>query len=114
VPAIISLKLEPGEEIDALSDLARKAALDMRLTLSFIHSREFFEHELDQLERLDARISRLVKDLVHRLTFVVNQMARSNRSEKSIIRAKRWCNPELGRSWIRLHECNSRRTYFSA
>jgi hypothetical protein len=31
VPAIISLKLEPGEEIDALSDLARKAALDMRL-----------------------------------------------------------------------------------
>jgi hypothetical protein len=64
LPAIISLKLEPGEKIDTLSDLARQVAVDMRLTLSIAHSREFFEHELDQLERLDARISRLVKDLV--------------------------------------------------
>jgi hypothetical protein len=64
MPAIMSLKPEPGAEIDALSDLARKVALDMRLTLSYAHSKEFFEHELDQLERLDARIGRLVKDLV--------------------------------------------------
>jgi hypothetical protein len=46
-----SRKLEPGEEIDALSDLARQVGLDMRLTRSYAHSREFFEHELDQLER---------------------------------------------------------------
>jgi len=37
----------------------------MQLTLSIIQTREFFEHELDQLERLDARIIRLVKNLVH-------------------------------------------------
>jgi hypothetical protein len=33
------------------------------LALSIIQTREFFEHELDQLERLDARIIRLVKNL---------------------------------------------------
>jgi hypothetical protein len=81
VPAIISLKLEPGEEIDALSDLARKVAIDMRLTLSYAHSREFFEHELDQLERLDARISRLVKDLVQMKA--MKQMLRQTSIERA-------------------------------
>jgi hypothetical protein len=52
LPAIISLELRPGEEIDALSEAARQVAIDMRLTLSIIHTRGFFEHELDQLEVL--------------------------------------------------------------
>jgi hypothetical protein len=64
LPAAVSLELKPGEEIDALSDEVRKEAIEIRLTRSIIHSREFFEHELDQLERLDARIVRLVKNLV--------------------------------------------------
>jgi len=65
LPAIIGLDLQPGEEIDDLSDSARRVAIEMQLTLSIIQTREFFEHELDQLERLDARIIRLVKNLVH-------------------------------------------------
>jgi hypothetical protein len=81
VPAIISLKLEPGEEIDALSDLARKVALDMQLTLSYACSKEFFEHELDQLERLDARISRLVKDLIQMKA--MKQMLRQTSMERA-------------------------------
>jgi hypothetical protein len=81
VPAIISRKLEPGEEIDALSDLARQVGLDMRLTLSYAHSREFFEHELDQLERLDARISRLAKDLVQ--IKAMKQMLRQTSIERA-------------------------------
>jgi hypothetical protein len=64
LPAIIGLDPQPGEQIDEASDSARRVAIEMRLTLSIIQTREFFEHELDQLERLDARIIRLVKNLV--------------------------------------------------
>jgi hypothetical protein len=79
LPAIVSLKPEPGEEIDALSELACKVPVEMRLTLSFIHSREFFADELDQHERLDARIARLVKDLMQMKT--MKQMLRQTSIE---------------------------------
>jgi hypothetical protein len=91
LPAIVSLKPEPGEEIDALSEPACKVPVEMRLTLSFIHSREFFADELDQHERLDARIARLVKDLMQMKT--MKQMLRQTSIEPAEERPRKIAAP---------------------
>ena len=51
-------------EVDALNETMRIMISEMRLFVPIIHAGEFFEHDLDLRERLDARIARLVKELI--------------------------------------------------
>jgi len=55
---------ESGEKVDALNETMRIMISEMRLFVPIIHAGEFFEHDLDLRERLDARIARLVKELM--------------------------------------------------
>jgi hypothetical protein len=66
LPAVpsVRLKLEPGEKLDDYSEAFRQFAVDTQTSVALIHAREFLDDELDQCERLDARIARAVKHLI--------------------------------------------------
>lgn len=65
LPAVPSLETpQPGEEADVLTQGMHIMISEMRLFVPIIHAGEFFEHDLDLRERLDARIARLVKELI--------------------------------------------------
>ncbi|MGA8693168.1 MAG: hypothetical protein WB689_04870 [Xanthobacteraceae bacterium] len=55
--------LEP-DNLDPATEARRAAIIKMQLFITTIHMSEFLEHDLDQCSRLDARIARLIKELV--------------------------------------------------
>jgi hypothetical protein len=55
---------EPGEKVGYLTEGMRRMISEMKLFIPIIHASEFFERDLNLREDLDARIARLVKELV--------------------------------------------------
>jgi hypothetical protein len=55
--------LDPNR-LDPATEALRTQTIEMELFVTTIHMGEFLEHDLDQQERLDARIARLIKELV--------------------------------------------------
>jgi hypothetical protein len=55
--------LEP-DSIDPATEELRTGVIKMRLFVTTIHARNFLDDDLDQQERLDARITRLIRELV--------------------------------------------------
>jgi hypothetical protein len=53
-----------GKEMVVWLEAVRDAMDDSQLFISAIHASEFLEHDLNQRERLDARIARLIKELI--------------------------------------------------
>jgi hypothetical protein len=47
-----------------VTEALRMETIKMQLFVTTIHMSEFLEHDLDQRSRLDARIARLIKELV--------------------------------------------------
>jgi hypothetical protein len=45
-------------------DRAAEEIIRMQLFVTTIHMGEFLEHDLDQEERLDARIAKLIRELI--------------------------------------------------
>jgi hypothetical protein len=65
LPAIPNLEPpKAGEKVDYMIEGMRRMTAEMKLFPPIIHASEFFEHDLNLRERLDARIARLVKHLV--------------------------------------------------
>jgi hypothetical protein len=56
--------LEPEEKLGPVTEALRMETIKMQLFVTTIHMSEFLEHDLDQCSRLDARIARLIKELV--------------------------------------------------
>ena len=56
--------LEPEEKLGPVTEALRMETIKMHLFVTTIHISEFLEHDLDQCSRLDARIARLIKELV--------------------------------------------------
>jgi len=55
--------LDP-DSLDPATDARRSEAIKMRLFVTTIHARNFLDDDLDQQERLDARIKKLIWELV--------------------------------------------------
>jgi len=55
--------LDP-DSLDPATDARRSEAIKMRLSVTTIHARNFLDDDLDQQERLDARIKKLIWELV--------------------------------------------------
>jgi hypothetical protein len=55
---------EPEEKLGPVTEALRIETIKMQLFVTTIHMSEFLEHDLDQCSRLDARIARLIKELV--------------------------------------------------
>jgi hypothetical protein len=70
---------EPGE--GDLPEPLRKMFVENQVALSIIHAKEFFEHELNLRERLDAMIARQAKHLIQ--TKAMKQMLRQTSAEKT-------------------------------
>jgi hypothetical protein len=70
---------EPGE--GDLPEPLRKMFVENQVALLIIHAKEFFEHELNLRERLDAMIARQVKHLIQ--TKAMKQMLRQTSAEKT-------------------------------
>jgi hypothetical protein len=66
--------LEQEEKLDQATAPLRSEAIEAHLFVTTIHASEFLEHDLNQRERLDARISRLTKELIEMKT--MKQMLR--------------------------------------
>jgi hypothetical protein len=56
-------RLDP-DKLDPATDAHRTEVIKMQSFLTTIHVSEFLEHDLDQEERLDARIARLIRELI--------------------------------------------------
>ena len=56
--------LEPEEKLGPVTEALRMETIKMQLFVTTIHMGEFLEYDLDQCSRLDARIARLIKELV--------------------------------------------------
>jgi hypothetical protein len=55
---------EPREKVGYLTEGMRRMTSEGKLFISIIHASDFFEHDLNLREHLDARIARLVKELI--------------------------------------------------
>ncbi len=60
-PGFATLELD---RLDPATESLRAAIMKMQLFVTTIHMSEFLEHDLEQCSRLDARIARLIKELV--------------------------------------------------
>jgi hypothetical protein len=68
------------KEIVVCLEALREATDDHQLFLSVIHASEFIEHDLNLRERLDARIARLIKQLIQ--IKAMKQMLRQTSTER--------------------------------
>jgi hypothetical protein len=55
--------LDP-DRLDPATEALRNEIIQMQLFITTIHARNFLDDDLDQQERLDARIARLIKELI--------------------------------------------------
>jgi hypothetical protein len=55
--------LDP-DKLDPATEALRTAIIQMQLFVTTIHARNFLDDDLDQQERLDARIARLIRELI--------------------------------------------------
>jgi hypothetical protein len=82
LPAIPNLEPpKAGEKVDYLIEGMRRTTAEMKLFLPNLYASEFFEHDLNLRERLDARIARLVKHLVQ--TKAMKQMLRQTPTDRA-------------------------------
>jgi hypothetical protein len=56
-------RLEP-DRLDPATEALRTEVIKMRSFVTTIHARNFLDDDLDQQERLDARIARLIRELI--------------------------------------------------
>ena len=64
---IKSVLVAPAFELDGLdpaTEALRTETIEMQLFVTTIHVRNFLDDDLDQQERLDARIARLIRELI--------------------------------------------------
>jgi hypothetical protein len=74
------LALEPEEKLDHETAAVRTGIIEAHSFVTTIHASEFLEHDLNQRERLDARISRLTKELIEIKT--MKQMLRRTSTDE--------------------------------
>src|SRR5262249_43021269 len=72
--------LEPEEKLDQATAALRTEVIEMHSFVTTIRASEFLEHDLNQRERLDARITRLTKELIEIKT--MKQMLRRTSTDE--------------------------------